>query len=156
MALEDYQKILASFGQSLGLEDASPDEEGYCAFSFDDLVVHMQYTPDDDQLTIYSRIGEVDEDRVEGIYGMLLAANMFWQGTQGATFSVEPDLQLVFLADKRTVGSLGDTGFTQWLDHFLKIAEYWQNRLTTANEGGSLLDDGDVPPTGPSSPMTRV
>lgn len=157
MALEDYQKIIAAFGQSIGLQDAAPDEEGYCAMSFDDLVVHLQYTADDDQLTLYTRLGEVDEDRVEGIYGMLLAANMFWQGTQGATLSVEPDLRIVFLADKQTVGSLSDSSFSEWLALYVRVAEYWQQRLKTANEGGPLVDEDDVPPAGPSSSsMTRV
>ncbi len=78
-----------NFGQSIGLAEATPDADGYCAMSFDELVVHFQYDADD--VVIFSRLGEVDEDRVEGIYGMLLAANMFWQGTKGGTISVEPD-----------------------------------------------------------------
>ena len=90
--------------------------------SFDDLVVHFQY--DEDELTIFSQIGEVDEDRTEGIYGMLLAANMFWQGSKGTTISVDPDTRHVFIADRRAVGALNDAAFQGWLGKFIDIAEH--------------------------------
>src|SRR3954469_9913973 len=99
MSMASYAELLQSFGKSIGLPGAAPDADGYCAMSFDDLVVHFQY--DEDELTIFSQIGEVDEDRTEGIYGMLLAANMFWQGSKGTTISVDPDTRHVFIADRR-------------------------------------------------------
>jgi hypothetical protein len=157
MSLASYAQLLDTFGRSIGLAGAAPDADGYCAMSFDDLVVHLQY--DDDTVTIFSRLGEVDEDRTEGIYAMLLAANLFWQGAKGATLSVEPDSRLAFIADRRPVAQLSDAGFRDWLGGFVTIADYWQKRLAAANAGGALWEeDGDgASPAGPDpTTMTRV
>ena len=157
MSMESYAGLLLSFGKSIGLPGAAPDADGYCAMSFDDLVVHFQY--DEDELTIFSQIGEVDEDRTEGIYGMLLAANMFWQGSKGTTISVDPDTRHVFIADRRAVGVLNDAAFQGWLGKFIDIAEHWRKRLESVNEGGALWEgeENGATPTGPGTmPMTRV
>jgi hypothetical protein len=156
MSLAAYTELLRSFGNSIGLADATPDADGYCAMSFDDLVVHFQY--DDGELTVFSRIGEVDEDRTEGIYSMLLAANLFWQGSKGATLSVEPDSRIAFIADRRGVSGLNDGSFRDWLGGFVTIAEYWQKRLADANAGGPLWAEDDTPgpaPRGPEFHITR-
>jgi hypothetical protein len=156
MSMAAFKERIEAFGRSIGLQGAVPDDEGYCAMSFDDLTVHFQY--DDGDATIFSRLGEVDEDRLEGIYGMLLAANMFWQGTKGATLSVEPDSRIVFIATHKPVEALTDEAFRIWLGSFVDIADYWQRRLATANSGGPLEDGDDATaPDAPSgAPMIRV
>lgn len=158
MSLETYAALIETFGRSIGLEGAAPDAEGYCAMSFDELVVHFQYDGEDDSLTLFARIGTADEDRLEGIYAMLLGANLFWQGTKGATLSVDPDIQAVFIADRRELAHLSDGLFRDWLGGFIDIAEHWTDRLATANAGGSLTGADDQPP--PDEPgtefMTRV
>ena len=159
MSMASFAELLKSFGKSIGLADAAPDGDGYCAMSFDDLVVHFQYDADADELTIFSQIGEVDEDRTEGIYGMLLAANLFWQGSKGATISADPDTRHVFVADRRPVGALNGAAFQGWLGKFIDTAEHWRKRLQSVNEGGALWEgeENGATPTGPGTiPMTRV
>jgi hypothetical protein len=159
MSVASYAGLIQSFGKSIGLADAAPDADGYLAMSFDDLVVHFQFDDDADELTIFSRIGDVDEDRTEGIYGMLLSANLFWQGSKGTTLSVDPDSRLVFVADRRPVAQLNDAAFQSWLGRFIDVAEHWQKRLETANQGGPLWpgDDNGQAPEGPDAGiMTRV
>lgn len=158
MSLEGFAGLIENFGRSIGLEGAAPDAEGYCAMSFDELVVHFQHDGDDDSLTLFSRIGVADEDRLEGIYAMLLGANLFWQGTKGATLSVEPDTNLVFIADRRAVAHLSDGGFRDWLGGFIAIAEHWADRLDEANSGGPLTEGDDLPPRDGDATqfMTRV
>lgn len=146
MSLETFAGLIDTFGRSIGLDGAAPDAEGYCAMSFDELVVHFQYDSEDNSLTLFSRIGIADEDRLEGIYAMLLAANMFWQGTKGATLSVEPEGQMVFIADRRDVAYLSDASFREWLGAFVNIAEYWSDRLADVNGGAPLDESDDEPP----------
>jgi len=160
MSMEALTRLLENFGKSIGLDGVAPDADGYCAMSFDDLIVHFQY--DEGDVTIFSRLGEADEDRLEGIYGMLLAANMFWEGTKGATLSVEPDSRIVFIAAHRTVADLSDGDFQTWLGSFIDVSEHWAKRLATANEGGPLWDGDDTDdglpdrPHPPGTPMMRV
>lgn len=144
MSRESYAALLAGFGQSLGLPGVAPDEEGYCALSFDELIVHFQYDDEADEVTAFAKLGEVDEDRAEGIYAMLLAANLFWQGTKGGTLAVEPDTGTAFIADRRPAVLLDEARFQDWLGQFVEIADHWRARLAKANAGGPLFDsDGD-------------
>ena len=145
MSLDSYRGLLSDFGGAIGLADLAPDEEGYCALTFDDLPVHLQHDPEKDEIVAFSRIGTADEDRLEGIYGMLLGANLFWQGARGATLSVEPYTSTVFIADRRPAG-LSDAIFREWLGEFVEIAEFWQGRLARVNAGGPI-DEADETPT---------
>jgi Tir chaperone protein (CesT) family len=144
MSLDSYRGLLSDFGGAIGLAGLAPDEEGYCALTFDDLPVHLQYDPEKDEIVAFSRIGTADEDRLEEIYGMLLGANLFWQGARGATLSVEPYTSTVFIADRRPAG-LPDAAFQEWLGEFVEIAEHWRGRLARVNAGGPI-DEADETP----------
>ena len=141
MSLDSYRGLLSDFGGGIGLAGLAPDEEGYCALAFDDLPVHLQYDPEKDEIVAFSRIGTADEDRLEEIYGMLLGANLFWQGARGATLSVEPDTSTVFIADHRPAG-LPEAAFQAWLGEFVDIADHWRGRLARVNAGGPF-DEAD-------------
>ena len=106
---------------------------------------------------MFTRLGEVDDDRREEICLMLLGANLFWQGTKGATFSVEPATGVVFLADRRAMAATGADDLNDWLERFLDVAAYWRGRLELANVGGSLDNGADatVPP-GPARPDSFI
>jgi hypothetical protein len=151
MSLDAYCGLLSDFGGSIGLADLAPDEEGYCALAFDDLPVHFQYDADKDEVVAFSRIGTADEDRLEEIYGMLLAANLFWQGARGATLSVEPYTSTVFIADRRPAG-LSDAVFQAWLGEFVDIAGYWRGRLARVNAGGPIDEADQTPGPGGDTP----
>lgn len=158
MSLRSFQVLVGEFGERLGAPEIAADEEGYIALTFDDTELHLQYEADADQVVAFTRLGEVEVDRTAEIYGMLLGANLFWQGTRGATFSVEPDLGVVFLADRQPRGGTTVDRLNEWLEGFLDTATYWKKRLAAANAGGPLIDPeiptGDEPsPTdgGPGS-----
>ena len=150
MSLAHFQGLVSDFGAKVGMPDMAADDEGYIAISFDDRVFHLQYETDADRIVVFTKLGEVEVDRLVEIYSMLLAANMFWQGTNGATFSVEPDLGTVFLADRRAASTLNLDGLSDWLEGFINITEYWAKKLELANSGGPIGDgpqpDGDGPP----------
>jgi Tir chaperone protein (CesT) family len=146
MAMEAYRGLLASFGQSIGLPELAPDEEGYCALSFDDLVVHLQHEPEDEEIAAFARIGAVDEDRALEIYEMLLNANQLWAGTAGATLSVQPEDRTVFIAARKPLEVLSDESFSDWLGDFVDITDYWTGRLARVNDGGPVDDPDDGGP----------
>ena len=100
--------------------------------------------PEKDEIVAFSRVGTADDDRLKEIYGMLLGANLFWQGARGATLSVEPDTFTVFIADRRPAG-LPDAAFQAWLGEFVDVAEYWQARLARVNAGGPIDETDETP-----------
>lgn len=140
MSLQSFQVLVREFGTQLGVSDMAADEDGYVALTFDETELHLQYEEDISRVMAFTRLGEVEIDRTAEIYGMLLGANLFWRGTRGATFSVDPDLGIVFLADRQSADGMTAEHLTVWLEGFLNTATYWKNRLDIANAGGSLLD----------------
>lgn len=127
--MQAFQSLLASLGQSIGLPDLAPDDEGYCALSFDDLMVHLQYDPAQDELLAFARLGEIDDDEPAELYARMLAANLFWQGTGGATLGVQPEDGMVFLCRKTPLGPLDDGGFQQLLEQFVNTADSWRGEV---------------------------
>jgi hypothetical protein len=55
---------------------------------------------------VFTKLCEVDRDRIEEIGTMPLGANLFWQDTDGALFSMDPVTHVVFLADRRPLDAL--------------------------------------------------
>ena len=154
MSLAQFQGVISEFGDRLGAAGMAADEEGYLGLTFDGVETHLQYDADADEVVVFTRLVEVDVERAAEIYGMLLGANMFWQGTNGATLSVEPDSGMAFLAERRPLPGLTVEALNDWLEPFLATAEMWRKRITEANGGGPLVDvdlpDGDGPrPSGP-------
>ena len=96
-----------ALGGRLGAPDMAADDEGYIGLTFDGVETHLQYDTERDEVVAFTRLLEVDVERAAEIYGMLLGANMFWQGTNGATLSVEPDSGMAFLADRRSLEGHG-------------------------------------------------
>lgn len=152
MSLETFQGLVREFGGKLGVPGVEADGEGYVALTFDDTVLHLQHDHEDDDVVVFTRLGEIEPDRAEQIYVWLLGANLFWQGGKGATFSVEPATGVVFLADRRPMEATRLEGFVPWIERFLDVAGYWGKRLEVANAGGPLGDPDDADGEEPTSP----
>lgn len=146
MSLNAFQALIAELGQSLGVAGLSAGEDGYLGLTIDKIDVHIQYEAEDDIVVLFCRLQEVDPDRRDAIYSMLLAANVFWQGAQGATFSADYDTGRVFLADRRPRTLLAVDSLAVWIERFADTAAYWHARIETANDGGPLLDADEQAP----------
>ncbi|MBV7486820.1 type III secretion system chaperone [Bordetella sp. BOR01] len=141
MSLTHFQALVQQLGARLGAPDMHTDDSGYLALTIDSVEAHFQYEPDDGIVVLFTRLQEVEIERAAEIYGLLLAANLFWQGTNGATFSIDFDTGKVFLADRRRAEGLSEQELEDWLEGFVNIAIHWQQRLETANAGGALFPD---------------
>jgi hypothetical protein len=127
--MQAFQELLTSLGQSIGLPELAPDEGGYCALSFDDLMVHLQHDPEQDELLVFARLGEIDDDEPAQLYARMLAANLFWQGTGGATLGLQPEDGMVFLCRKTPLRALDDAAFQQLLEQFVNTADSWRGEV---------------------------
>ncbi len=131
-----FEQLLNSLGQTVGIADLNHGGEGYCCLGFDDLVVHFQYTPGDDSVLIFSRLAEINTDDLQQLYGLLLSANNFWQGTGGATLGVDGDEEAVYLAQRLPISVLTPGSFEQLLNTFVSAAERWAKEVS-----GFVADD---------------
>ena len=60
---------------------------------------------------------------------MLLAANLFWLESDGATLSLEPISGEVLLARKLDSRELTVDGLREALDGFANAVDYWRERI---------------------------
>lgn len=130
-----FSQFLADLGTALNLEEIEPDEQGYCAISFDELVIHLQYADDKCELIAFSTLSELSTDYRETILTCLLQANLFWQGAQGATFAIELETEKIFIQERFSLEGHTSDQFLKWLEQFINISEYWKQKLTMANAG---------------------
>jgi len=133
MTTSTFQALIRTFGEQLGAVGMEGDDDGYIALAFDATAVHLQYDDQTGDIVVFTKLCEIDQDRIEEIGAMLLGANVFWQGADGATFSMDPVTRVVFLAHHRPLRSLDIAALNAWLERFLAIAEHWQRRLDSAD-----------------------
>ncbi len=87
---DHINRLLTDFGNALGLDGLSLDENGNCCLSFDEVVVNIESVGESSLVLFYSSLGVLPEDAGRDVYSRLLAANYFFYGTAGATVGVEP------------------------------------------------------------------
>lgn len=140
MSLSSFQGLIAELGQSLNMADMAVGEDGYVGLVVDDHEIHIQYDADEDDVILFTRLQEADPDRRDAVYALLLGANLLWQGTRGATFSIDFNTGRIFLADRRALVKLGLDVVSEWIEGFVNVAVYWRSRIEAANDGGPLAD----------------
>jgi len=135
MSIETVNEFLAELGQTVGLPELRLDEDGYCCLSFDALETHLQHDGDRDALVVFARLGALAEEVASEAYELLLSANLFWAGTNGATLSVEPADRLVYLAASTPLAGLEYPDFEAWLGGFVAAADRWTENVAKLNSG---------------------
>jgi len=123
------RQLIASFDQSIGIDDLAPDDTGGCTLAFDDMSVRLVHLEEAEQLLIYSPVGYVGPAGREATLTALLAANLFFRGTQGAALGLDPDSGLVTLAYALNLAGYDEGRFSQLMENFLRIAEHWKQHL---------------------------
>lgn len=149
MSLELANNLLNAFGITIGLDGLSLDDQGYCCLRFDDLDTHLQYDQESDHLVVFARLGKLEEEAKADGCAWMMAANLFWAGTNGATLALQPSVNLVFIQAKVLVQGLESERFQSWMEAFVGAADRWVGNLEKLNTGESLAGDEEPPPTPP-------
>lgn len=156
MSMETYRAMLKRFGASIELADLAPDDEGYCCLSFDELTTHLQYDAEADEVLLFIRLGEIDDDEPTMLYEAMLAANLFWQGTGGATLALQPEDGMVYLNISRPMRVLDVRGFEKLLERFIEAAEHWQEQIEAGAVDEAALAAGSTPDSQADSDLLKV
>src|SRR5262245_50605592 len=80
--------LIAALGADIGLPNLQLDEEGRCTLDFDATRVTFELDERAENLFLYSGLGTLSADALPATAERLLAANLFWRGTGGATLAL--------------------------------------------------------------------
>jgi len=122
---------------SAALAAISPElvtENGYCALSVDArLVLHLALDEASGDVVLWSNFPSVSAS--EALQKRLLHANYFWQGTGGASWSLDPASNSPVLAEKLASEQWDSPEFDALLQRFADRAMAWETELadTTAD-----------------------
>lgn len=149
MTIQSFQTLVTELGALIGVPDLAADDTGYIALSFEGVTLFLQHDAEAEEVVAFARIGTVDGDRVEQTYGMLLGANLFWQGTRGSTIGVDPVNGATFLMGRHALASLRSDSFAAWLEQIQEMAVYWTARIAAAEDGAVNDDEATASDLGP-------
>lgn len=137
MSLVNYKQLLSELGQSTGIPDLTSDNDNYCCLGFDDkIIVHLQFNPENEMLMLFAQLGKIDEDKTTMLYPRILKANLFWQGTAGATIGVDDETREVLMSYQLPLSFMDFPKFQETLESFINTAELWINTLEAVQHAG--------------------
>ena len=125
--------VMLDFGKALGLDGLKLDDDGHCCLKFDELEVHIQATPENAQVMLYSTLLKTSEP-TPVVMRRLLAANYGMLGTKGCTVGIHPETGEVLLARRFSSNGLEVLDFEALLQGFLETADETQAFLASAAE----------------------
>lgn len=119
------RELVAGLAERLGLETLLSDEEDMALLEFEDAPTINLALDEDGSITLTAHLGDAPQGDLE-LAEELLASNLNWRDTEGATLSMERFSRGVFLARRWTIGEIGDVqelGAT--LERFIQLAQRW-------------------------------
>jgi len=127
--------LLASLADRLGVGPLVDDEDHVSVFSFEG--VDTLVASDDQAFTLFARLGEAPRDDAEFLES-LLAANLFWQDTAGATLSLEPFSRMVILAVRQPVTEIHSVeALESAIEVFAQSAMAWMRTIERLHQDSS-------------------
>ena len=131
----DVRRLLAEFGQGLGLDGFALDDAGHCRLLFDgELEVDIDYDPRLHLLRLTGRLGRPRPEALGDLYEALLRANGFMHetgmalGMEGAADGSGQILQLAALP----LAGLDQAAFEARLEGFARMGLDWRRAVASA------------------------
>lgn len=137
--MKDFEEAVAIFGKELGIELQENDG----AVSFDAIVdvdagvalqVDVVHIPENKSMLVSADLGELPQEGEDTLCRTFMEANHFFEGTGGATLSVEHESRHVRFEFCIPLVLLGNEVDSVFLERFLNAAERWRKHLTAPPE----------------------
>jgi len=145
--------LVERFAESTGVPGLALGPEGVATFRFrGELEFNIEHAEESAVVFFYSPIAFAPKgrDREQTLAGFL-TQNFLGKGTGGATISLDPETDEVFLHATFLVDGLTDERFRNGIENFLQVASRLKDHLE-GRHSESAAEDGDAP--GMDSPFT--
>jgi len=132
--------LIAKFSQNAGLENIPPSE-GIWKFSADGNVFGV--TGDGaGRVWLFGEIPFADPSKKDALVKAAMEANYFHRGTEGATFSLNPDTGALTLVASKNLDALDEEAFFAFVEKFVNALAVWNG---FSNESGPQTEPSAEP-----------
>lgn len=142
-------QLLAALGKTLTVSGLALGEDDTCVLLFDDdLALTIEFDESEQRLVFSIFIDKLADDAgyAGPLLRELLAANLYWLGTGGASLGLQSSTGALMLFQASPVAAFDDSSFERLLDQLLKTAERLRKRAAAHRAGlASGADDGAPP-----------
>jgi hypothetical protein len=150
-------RLLADLGKTLTVGALALDPVTQsCVLMFDgDLILNIEYDPASERLVLSCYLAEVPAQGAEPLLRELLAANLYWHRTRGATLCLEEGTGGIILTYACSVTELDSPAFETVVENFMNQAERWSRRVSEAVQAAQAPQAAPAsgqPPANPSAP----
>jgi len=137
----EYHELLQALAERIGGgAELTPDASGAVMLNIDDMEVTILGLDEVRAVAFAAPIAEPPpEDRLERLYQAALQANYNFQGTSGATLSINPETNELSLCRLMPVAVLDGDSFVQELERFVNTLETWRKLISDYR---ASTDDG--------------
>ncbi len=128
------RRLVASLGETLTLPGGLQLDEATasCVLVFEgDLIVNIEYDDPAGRLVLSAWLDELPREGAEPLLRELLAANLYWHRTRGATLALDEGTNGIILTYGASVAELDAHMFEATVENFVKQAEKWQQRIAS-------------------------
>ena len=151
-----YRELIKGLVEKAGIAgEVEIDDEERCLLEFDGFGVVIQGIDAANAISFVAPVAELPPEKPERLYRALLEANHVFQGTGGATLSVNPDGGFAYLCRQFDSRALDVDELASALDGFLDTLEAWRTFIveyrsrpaeeeTAEDDPLSALDDGFI------------
>jgi hypothetical protein len=143
--VERYALLLKELGEAVRIPDLAADETGYAGLVIDGMLVQLQLNPHTGIVTLFTQLGKVPDEYRAAVNERLLDANLFWQGTRGATIGADIESHEIVIGKGADTTHLDGAGLVALVDSFQRTAEAWRGYLAdlvASLEAGDALAFG--------------
>lgn len=141
-------ELLAQFGKLLTVDDLRlGEEDNSCVLLFDgDLALTIEYDESQERLVFSVYLEMLPKETTEPLLRELLAANLYWISTGGATLCLESSTGAIVLLYASRVAELDHARFERIVENLLVMAERWRTRILEHRSGAAARDEGALLP----------
>jgi hypothetical protein len=138
--------LVDGLAERLGLEGLLADDEDVAMLEFEEGPAIQLALDEEGGISLTAHLGDAPEGDVE-LAEELLASNLNWRDTEGATLAMERFSRGVFLARRWTVAEIVDVqGLCTALEQFMLLAERWIQVFPQLGSSGHAGDAAPLPP----------
>ena len=121
--MESFE-LIKKFGEKIGV-NLTPDEDNVYTFEVDEMIVTFNVLPELDEIVLSGDIGEPPPEHLENLYKVMLEAQYLFNGTAGATISLNAENNHFSLCKALSCKILDGDSLYEEAEHFVNTLEVW-------------------------------